>query len=405
MTLPEIHISEYSYELPEERIAVYPLSERDQSKLLIWHDGNISESVFATIDSALPENALLVFNNTRVIHARLRFRRPTGAQIEIFCLEPVSPSSHQISLQKSDSVEWKCLVGNSKKWKSGELVLPVLVNGDWVNLTAERVTKSGNAFIIRFSWDKPYNFGKLLESAGNIPIPPYLNREAEESDTRNYQTMYAAIDGSVAAPTAGLHFTSGVMNRLPLKGISTAELTLHVGAGTFQPVKSEKVSDHEMHSESVVVTQTFLQKLFVHSHPVIAVGTTSVRSLESLYWLGAKIQMDGRCQTVPHIEQWDPYTLESQLTEKEALSSILEWMEKHQLEYIEFSTSILIMPGYKFRIIEGMITNFHQPESTLLLLIAAFLGNDWKRIYHYALQNNFRFLSYGDSNLYLRSRH
>ncbi len=402
--LPNIHISDYTYNLPEEKIAVYPLSERDKSKLLIWNNGEVSEMVFANIDRALPPKSLLIFNNTRVIHARLHFRRPTGARIEIFCLEPSTPANHQQSLQQTGFVEWKCLIGNSKKWKSGTLELPVHLGGATIVLTAERIEQRGNAFIVRFSWNTPHSFGALLEAAGNIPIPPYLNREAEESDTSRYQTLYARIDGSVAAPTAGLHFTDEVLEQLKNKQILSAELTLHVGAGTFQPVKSERVADHEMHTESVVVTFAFLKQLIEHQHPVVAVGTTSVRSLESLYWLGVLISERAAEQSTLHIGQWDPYTFSGEMTPIEALSALCTWMDKHHLNYLEFTTSVLIMPGYKYRIIQGMVTNFHQPESTLLLLIAAFLGNEWRAVYNYALQNNFRFLSYGDSNLYLKNR-
>ncbi len=402
--LPNIHISDYTYNLSVEKIAIYPLSERDKSKLLIWNSGNLSESVFSNIDAVLPEKSLLVFNNTRVIHARLRFNRPTGARIEIFCLEPSSPANHQISLQQTSIVEWKCLIGNSKKWKSGNLELVVQLNGTSVILQAERISRQGNAFIVRFSWNTLHTFGSLLEAAGNIPIPPYLNREADDSDTSRYQTLYARVDGSVAAPTAGLHFTDEVLEKLTIKQISTAELTLHVGAGTFQPVKSERVADHEMHTESVVITYPFLKQLIEHKHPVVAVGTTSVRSLESLYWLGVQISGGAAHRSNLHVGQWDPYTFSDQISTNDALSAVCQFMEKDHLDYLEFSTSVLIMPGYSYRIIDGMVTNFHQPESTLLLLIAAFLGNDWKTVYNYALQNNFRFLSYGDSNLYLKNR-
>jgi S-adenosylmethionine:tRNA ribosyltransferase-isomerase len=399
--IPELHISDYTYDLPEGKIAVYPLTVRDQSKLLIWQDGSISESVFAQIDQALPENSLLIFNNTRVIHARLYFRRETGARIEVFCLEPHAPADYQLSFQQTGTVEWKCLVGNAKKWKQGILKQEVVCENESITLSAEMTGKSGNAFIIRFSWDKPVNFADIIEAAGNIPIPPYLNRQADETDNDRYQTMYAKIDGSVAAPTAGLHFTNEVLSRLQKKNITTSELTLHVGAGTFQPVKSEKVADHEMHTETVVVDRRFIQQILSHQNHTIAVGTTSVRSLESLYWLGVKINQIKSGETL-HVDQWEPYMANQDMSVANALNNLLSFMQANHIEQFAFTTSIIIIPGYRFRVINGMLTNFHQPQSTLLLLVGAFLGHDWKKVYDYALKNNFRFLSYGDSNLYLR---
>lgn len=401
--MQDIRIGDFTYELPDEKIALYPLSERDQSRLLVWRDGDISETVFSGIDRMLPEKSLLIFNNTRVIHARLIFRRETGARIEIFCLEPHVPSDYQLSFQQTGSAEWKCLVGNAKKWKQGQLAQEVLIAGKTVTFRAEMIEKQGNAFIIRFSWDKPVHFAEIIEAAGSIPIPPYLNRQADESDNDRYQTMYAKIDGSVAAPTAGLHFTDGVLGRLKAKNIRTAELTLHVGAGTFQPVKSEQVSEHEMHTETVVITRSFLEQLIRHPDDLIAVGTTSVRSLESLYWLGA-----APARYVPgdplHVSQWEPYRQEQEMPAEEALQNILSMMQDHHLEQLAFTTSIIIVPGYWFRLINGMITNFHQPQSTLLLLVGAFLGHGWHEVYDYALRSGFRFLSYGDSNLYLKRK-
>lgn len=402
-SIPFISISDYTYELPDEKIAVYPLSERDRSKLLVWNDGRISESVFSGLDEVIPSGSLLVFNNTKVIHARLFFRRETGARIEIFCLEPVSPSDYQVSFQQKKSVEWKCLVGNAKKWKQGLLSMVLNINGETVTLHAEKAGHAGNAFIIRFSWDKELSFAEIIEFAGQVPIPPYLNRPAEVSDHTRYQTLYAKHDGSVAAPTAGLHFTGEVLAKLRHKHIATAEITLHVGAGTFQPVKSDTISGHDMHTETVIVTRAFLQKLVSHQNSVIAVGTTSVRSLESLFWLGVKI--NGRSVDEPlHTGQWDPYMSHTSASTPEALNNILQWMAMHQLESLSFTTSIIIVPGYIFRVIHGMITNFHQPQSTLLLLVGAFLGKAWREVYDYALKNGFRFLSYGDSNIYLKSR-
>lgn len=399
--IPHIPVAEFTYELPDEKIALFPLSERDQSRLLVWNKGEISESVFGDIAEIIPEKSMLVFNNTRVIHARLFFRRETGSRIEIFCLEPHKPSDYQLSFQKTDSVEWKCLVGNAKKWKSGILEKKVLVGDEVVNLKALMIERSGNAFIIRFSWDKPVRFSEIIEYAGNIPIPPYLNREAEATDNLRYQTMYAKVDGSVAAPTAGLHFTDRVMARLKKRNVIRNELTLHVGAGTFQPVKSDTIAGHEMHTETVVVTREFVQNLQSHNGKVIAVGTTSVRSLESIYWLGAKLpQMSD--DSPLHVYQWEPYHETSEVSAEKSLSNLLNKMDQMQVGQISFSTSIIIVPGYRFRLIDGMVTNFHQPQSTLLLLVGAFLGNDWRMVYEYALRNGFRFLSYGDSNLYLR---
>lgn len=399
--IPHIPVAEFTYELPDEKIALFPLSERDQSRLLVWNKGEISESVFGDIAEIIPEKSMLVFNNTRVIHARLFFRRETGSRIEIFCLEPHKPSDYQLSFQKTDSVEWKCLVGNAKKWKSGILEKKVLVGDEVVNLKALMIERSGNAFFIRFSWDKPVRFSEIIEYAGNIPIPPYLNREAEATDNLRYQTMYAKVDGSVAAPTAGLHFTDRVMARLKKRNVISNELTLHVGAGTFQPVKSDTIAGHEMHTETVVVTREFVQNLQSHNGKVIAVGTTSVRSLESIYWLGAKLpQMSD--DSPLHVYQWEPYHETSEVSAEKSLSNLLNKMDQMQVGQISFSTSIIIVPGYRFRLIDGMVTNFHQPQSTLLLLVGAFLGNDWRMVYEYALRNGFRFLSYGDSNLYLR---
>ena len=399
--IPHIPVAEFTYELPEEKIALFPLSERDQSRLLVWNKGEITENVFSDITEIIPERSMLVFNNTRVIHARLFFRRETGSRIEIFCLEPHSPTDYQLSFQETGSVEWKCLVGNAKKWKQGILEKKVMVGEGIVNLKAQMLERSGNAFIIRFSWDQPVHFSQIIENAGNIPIPPYLNREAEASDNQRYQTMYAKVDGSVAAPTAGLHFTDAVMARLAKRKVKSAELTLHVGAGTFQPVKAETIAGHEMHTETVVVTRAFVHDLLNHKGKVIAVGTTSVRSLESMYWLGAKLPQMSDSEAL-HVYQWEPYHQTSEVSPGESLMNLLHRMDQIQADQISFSTSIIIVPGYRFRIIDGMVTNFHQPQSTLLLLVGAFLGNDWRKVYEYALRNDFRFLSYGDSNLYLR---
>jgi S-adenosylmethionine:tRNA ribosyltransferase-isomerase len=398
--MPTINISDYFYELPEGKIAKYPLPERDQSKLLVWREGEISSTVFAGIDHFLPGNSLLVSNNTRVIHARFLFIRPTGARIEIFFLEPWKPKEYHISFQQQNSAEWKCLVGNAKKWKNGILEQKVNLGGNTVHLQAELIERVGDAFIIRFSWEPSVTFAEVIEGAGTIPIPPYLDRKEEESDNLRYQTIYAKFNGSVAAPTAGLHFTDPVFRKLVSKGIDFAELTLHVGAGTFLPVKSDLISGHQMHTETVIIDKKFLLKLIHHTGKIIAVGTTSVRSLESLYWLGLKVGYSD----LLHVSQWEPYQSTPEMPVKQVLQNLLRWMNVQNLEQMTFTTSVMIVPGYKFQLIDGMITNFHQPKSTLLLLIAAFIGLDWQNVYDYALKNDFRFLSYGDSNLYLKDR-
>lgn len=397
-----IKISDFSYELPDSKIAKYPLANRDESKLLVFKDGKITESVFKNSPTFLPEKAQLVFNNTRVIHARMFFRKETGSKIEIFCLEPVEPADYQVAFQQTKQAIWKCMVGNLKKWKGEILHQTVEVSDKTVVLSAEKVEQNGNTVAIRFFWDQPFSFAEIIEHTGILPIPPYLNRETEETDEETYQTVYAKIDGSVAAPTAGLHFTDSVFNNLKTKKISTHEITLHVGAGTFQPVKSETLSGHTMHREMVIIPEKIIQTFYENPEYIIAVGTTSVRSLESLYWLGLQLESGVFKAENPEVLQWEPYETESKISLKKALRNILDYLEKRNLEQMQFSTQIIILPGYQFKVIEGMFTNFHQPQSTLLLLISAFLGSNWKKIYDYALANNFRFLSYGDSNLYLR---
>jgi S-adenosylmethionine:tRNA ribosyltransferase-isomerase len=398
----DIKISDFTYNLPDARIAKYPLSERDKSKLLIWKNGDIEENSFNACAEYLPENTQLVSNNTRVIHARLFFRKETGAKIEIFCLEPVKPTDYQIAFQEKESVVWKCMLGNSKKWKSGKLKREVEIDGKKIVIQAEKKEQIGNSFLIEFSWDKPISFAEIIEHTGTLPIPPYLNRETEDADEETYQTVYAKIDGSVAAPTAGLHFTENIFKQLSNKNISTKEITLHVGAGTFQPVKSETISGHNMHHESVIIPKNIIEGFIKNPDNIIAVGTTSVRSLESLYWLGLQIENNSFNPNKPKVLQWEPYENEANISTKKALQNILYYLEKNNQNVIQFSTQIIILPGYNFKIISGMFTNFHQPQSTLLLLISAFLGNDWKRVYDFALTNDFRFLSYGDSNLYLK---
>lgn len=397
-----IKISDYSYHLPDERIARYPLKERDSSKLLVWENGILKNGRFKNISDYIPEDALLVFNNTRVIHARLFFRKETGARIEIFCLEPVQPNDHQLAFQQTEKVIWKCMVGNAKKWKTGDLSEMIELKGKTVRLQARKVKQEPNTFTIEFSWNGNFHFSEIIEESGVLPIPPYLNRETEPADEMTYQTVYAKSDGSVAAPTAGLHFTETVMNKLKAKNIALHEITLHVGAGTFQPVKSETVNDHKMHREKVIIPKKFIEELLSNQRKIVAVGTTSVRSLESIYWVGLKLKKQTNTLQNIEIEQWEPYQNHSGITVRQSLETILDYLNKNELNTLQFSTRIIIVPGYRFKLVEGMVTNFHQPQSTLLLLIGAFLGNAWKKVYDFALQNEYRFLSYGDGNLYLR---
>jgi len=397
-----IKISDFTYDLPESKIAKYPLTERDKSKLLVWQKGEITESLFSNCSKFLPENAQLVFNNTRVIHARMFFWKETGSKIEIFCLEPIEPHDYQIAFQEKKQVVWKCMVGNSKKWKRGILSHEIEIDGEKIILQAEKTAQFENTFNIKFSWDKPFTFAEIVEHTGVLPIPPYLNRETEESDEETYQTVYAKIDGSVAAPTAGLHFTNSVLDNLHSKNITTTEITLHVGAGTFQPVKSETIDGHNMHREVVIIPKNIIEGFYQNPEKIIAVGTTSVRSLESLYWLGFQLENKTFNPKNPEVLQWEPYENESKINTKKAFQNIVEYLDQSNQNEIQFSTQIIILPGYNFKVIDGMFTNFHQPQSTLLLLISAFIGNHWKNVYDYALANNFRFLSYGDCNLYLR---
>ncbi len=398
----EIKISDYTYNLPEERIAKYPLGQRDKSKLLTWQNGKIGEDIFENCISYLPRNVQLVFNNTRVIHARLFFYKETGAKIEIFCLEPIEPCDHQLAFQETEEVVWKCMVGNSKKWKEGFLSNSFEVDGQTINLTAAKISQEDNTFYIRFTWNGGLHFSEIIEHIGQLPIPPYLNRDTEESDEETYQTVYAKIDGSVAAPTAGLHFTDTVLQKLKVKNIATREITLHVGAGTFQPVKSETIEGHTMHHEQVIIPIEILRSFLENPENIIAVGTTSVRSVESLYWIGLQLEEKRFDPFHPEVKQWEPYENKAGISLEKALQNIIYFLVENGEKAIRFSTQIIILPGYEFKLINGMFTNFHQPQSTLLLLISAFLGNDWKKVYDYALANNFRFLSYGDSNLYLK---
>ncbi len=398
-----IRISAYHYALPEERIARFPLPRRDQSKLLVYRQGEISEKRFSSLPDLLPANSLLVFNNTRVIQARLHFRKETGALIEIFCLEPVLPADYVLNFQQTRQVEWLCMVGNLKKWKEEPLHRQLQVKGKKLTLTATRIGPEGTSHRIRLEWNDPdTTFADILEFFGELPIPPYLNRETEEADKETYQTVYSRIQGSVAAPTAGLHFTPEVFDRLREKGITREELTLHVGAGTFRPVKSEEIAGHEMHREFISVSRSTIETLLLHRAGAIAVGTTSVRTLESLYHIGVKLRHHpDATEEELQVKQWQPYETTPALTPEEALEEVLRYMDRNQLDTLHTGTQIIIAPGYTYRIVKGIITNFHQPQSTLLLLVSAFVGTDWKKIYKYALDHDFRFLSYGDSSLLL----
>ena len=398
--IQEIAIAEYDYPLPDERIAKYPLAQRDSSKLLLYNKGVVSEDVFSNLPKYIPQNALMVFNNTKVIQARLRFRKETGALIEVFCLEPEQPCDYQQIFLETKECVWQCLVGNSNRWKGGVLSQVVEVGGKNVTLSVERVGGPAAVNHVRFSWDGGVSFAELLEAAGELPIPPYLNRRTEESDTRTYQTVYSKIKGSVAAPTAGLHFTPVVLEALTAAGVEREEVTLHVGAGTFKPVKSELIADHEMHEEYIEVRKALIEKIVAAGGEAVAVGTTSVRTLESLYFLGELVaENPSVTQDELHVNQWTPYNREHSLTTVDSLKALLEWMERNGLDRVHSHTQIMIAPGYKYRIVKAIVTNFHQPKSTLLLLVSAFVNGDWRTIYDYALANGFRFLSYGDSSL------
>ena len=397
--IQEIAIAEYDYPLPDERIAKYPLAERDTSKLLLYKGGEIREEKFANLPNFIPQGALMVFNNTRVIQARLRFRKETGAQIEVFCLEPEQPADYQQMFQETKECVWQCLVGNSSRWKGGVLSQVINIGGVDVTLSVERVS-SAAVNLVRFFWDGGFTFAELLEAAGELPIPPYLNRKTEENDKNTYQTVYSKVKGSVAAPTAGLHFTPAVLSALDAAGVQRDEVTLHVGAGTFKPVKSELIADHEMHEEYIEVQRGLLERLVAAGGAAVAVGTTSVRTLESLYFLGEKVSENPAIEESELcVGQWEPYNREHTLSTVEALTALLQWLDAKGLDRLHSHTRIMIAPGYTFRIVKAIVTNFHQPKSTLLLLVSAFIGGNWRKVYDYALENGFRFLSYGDSSL------
>ncbi len=398
-----IRIEEYNYDLPEARIAKFPLQIRDESKLLVWQNGAISEKLFCTLPALLPQNSLLVFNNTRVIQARLHFHRESGAKIEVFCLEPATPSDYALSFQSTKTCSWHCMVGNLKKWKGDILKLRIPYSSGNLVLTAERMGTNGTSQIVRFSWDNDsVTFAQILDYVGELPLPPYLNRDTEEADKKTYQTVYSKIEGSVAAPTAGLHFTENVFENLKNRGIKCEELTLHVGAGTFKPVKTAIIGEHEMHTEYISISKQLIDSLMTN-RTVIAVGTTSVRTLESLYYIGCLLRAQPNATAEElKVTQWTPYNHNYSLSVEESLNEILQYFDRNHCDKLLTSTQIMIAPGYTFRIVKGIVTNFHQPSSTLLLLVSAFVDSRWREIYDYALLNNFRFLSYGDSSLLLR---
>jgi S-adenosylmethionine:tRNA ribosyltransferase-isomerase len=396
-----ITIDDYDYPLPEERIAKYPLTERDASNLLVLKDNQIQKSQFRYLGDFLPKDALLVFNETKVIRARLQFHKSTGSRIEVFCLEP--ENDYQVAFAASSPVKWKCLVGNAKRWKEGKLSMTLNVNGKETTLFAERLAHNDQYSEIEFSWlPETLPFASVIEAAGEIPLPPYLHRDAEPEDRDRYQTVYARYDGSVAAPTAGLHFTQPLISSLCKQGFRFDEVTLHVGAGTFRPVSTATIGEHAMHSETIVVRKSLIENLIHHfGKPIIPVGTTSTRTLESLYWIGVMLAEQGVALRPLHVEQWFPYENHDAICSTEALQHILNYLNQHGLTRLEASTALMIAPSYKMRLITGLVTNFHQPKSTLLLLVSALIGDRWKDCYRFALDNGFRFLSYGDSCLFL----
>lgn len=417
METKHIHISDYNYDLPDSRIAKFPVSPRDTSKLLIYRHGEISDDIFYNLPKYLPQKSLMVFNNTKVIQARMHFRKETGALIEVFLMEPAAPTDYELMFQSRGECSWLCMVGNLKKWKEGSLVRTFDVAGSTINFKATMRrdiidTKSGGTnYWVDFAWDNPQvSFAEILDAVGELPIPPYLNRETQDSDKTTYQTVYSKIKGSVAAPTAGLHFTDKVLAAIDAAGVRREELTLHVGAGTFKPVKSEEIDGHTMHTEYVCVRRDTLQTLLDYDCCAIAVGTTSVRTLESLYYMGVKLEANpDAAEEDLHVCQWEPYekadgtpvggNLIDGITPQKAISNIIAWLDKNNLKTLHSSTQIIIAPGYEYKIVKVLVTNFHQPQSTLLLLVSAFLKGDWRNVYDYALSHDFRFLSYGDSSI------
>ena len=417
METKHIHISDYNYDLPDSRIAKFPVSPRDTSKLLVYRHGEISDDIFYNLPKYLPEKSLMVFNNTKVIQARMHFRKETGALIEVFLMEPAAPTDYELMFQTRGECSWLCMVGNLKKWKEGSLVRTFDVAGSTINFKATMrrdiidAKSGGTNYWVDFAWDNPQvSFAEILDAVGELPIPPYLNRETQDSDKTTYQTVYSKIKGSVAAPTAGLHFTDKVLAAIDAAGVRREELTLHVGAGTFKPVKSEEIDGHTMHTEYVCVRRDTLQTLLDYDCCAIAVGTTSVRTLESLYYMGVKLEANpDAAEEDLHVCQWEPYekadgtpvggNLVDGVTPQKAISNIIAWLDKNNLKTLHSSTQIIIAPGYEYKIVKVLVTNFHQPQSTLLLLVSAFLKGDWHNVYDYALSHDFRFLSYGDSSI------
>ncbi|MDD7318669.1 MAG: S-adenosylmethionine:tRNA ribosyltransferase-isomerase [Prevotella sp.] len=403
MTTKEIKIGEFNYELPDEKIAKFPLPQRDHSKLLVYENGKPDEDIFYNLQDHLPSGSLMIFNNTRVIQARLHFRKTTGALIEVFLLEPYLPADYERIFQQRKTCSWLCMIGNLKKWKGETLVREINIGRRKVTLRAEKKEKpeSSQYENVCFSWDsEDLSFSEILDAVGELPIPPYLNRDTEESDKTTYQTVYGRIDGSVAAPTAGLHFSDAVLKTLDSKGIERQEVTLHVGAGTFKPVKAEEIGGHDMHTEYICVERRVLESIIAHGADVVAVGTTSVRTIESLYFIGSKIANNPEIpEEQLHVDQWEPYETDHTLSPKEALQNIIDYLDRNGLHSLHTSTQIIIAPGYEYKYVKRLITNFHQPQSTLLLLVSAFLKGHWREVYDYALSHDFRFLSYGDSSL------
>lgn len=402
LDVKHIHISDYQYELPDSRIAKFPIAQRDHSKLLVYRHGEICEDFFYHLPDYLPQKALMVYNNTKVIQARLHFRKESGALIEVFLLEPYLPADYEQMFQTTGRCSWLCLVGNQKKWKEGSLVRELVIQGIQEVIKATRLGQHGTSQIIDFEWSGGSSFSEVLDVAGELPIPPYLNRETQESDKQTYQTVYSKIKGSVAAPTAGLHFTPEVLAAIDAHGVEREEVTLHVGAGTFRPVKCEDIGGHDMHTEYISVSRETIERLIAYDGKAIAVGTTSVRTLESLYYMGIKVMASpDLTEEQLHVCQWEPYDTPFQElpSATDALQALLSWMDVQELPVLHSSTQIIIAPGYEYKIVRMLITNFHQPQSTLLLLVSAFVHGDWHRIYDYALSHDFRFLSYGDSSL------
>jgi len=401
MTDPRnIATKDFDYHLPEDRIPKYPRQERDQANLLIYNQGRISQDVFRHLASHVPSDHLMVYNNARVVYARLLFHKQTGAGIEIFCLEPHQPADYNLAFQQQEQVEWKCLVGNLKKWKEHDLAEVVEINGKKLNLKARKISRMDQYVVVGFTWDNSaITFGDILDHMGKVPIPPYLKRESKAVDKTRYQTVYSRVRGSVAAPTAGLHFSDTVFQELKDKGISNSEITLHVGAGTFRPVRAQTINQHAMHMEHFEVSRESLKHLIRHHPNILAVGTTSLRTLESLYWIGLKLSKENSSQDQITLDQWEHLEIQGNVPVKTALEFICQYLDQNNLKALQASTRIMIAPGYPFKLTKGLITNFHQPRSTLLMLVAAFIGSDWRKVYQYALEHEFRFLSYGDGSL------